>query len=94
MTKFVANTEDMLAAATVCYGEEIGLVRSTEHPPFLLGNGYFGGCVDGLGMFDALSTRPMSFLWHKYHVEVGRDQLECRLPILLYRYRFAVDGRE
>lgn len=94
MTKFVANTDVLLAAANVCYGEKIGLDRSTEHPPFLLGNGRFGGCVDGFGMFDSISTRPTSFLWHKYHVEVGRDQLECRLPILLYRYRFAVSGKE
>lgn len=94
MRRFVTNMGDMLRAAAVCYGEDIGLSRSTEHPPFLLGNGRFGGCVDGLGMFDSLTARPTSFLWHKYHVEVGRDQLECRLPLLLYRYRFAVGGRE
>ncbi len=94
MERFVTNATDLLTSAAVCYGEDIGLVRSTEHPPFLLGNGLFGGCVDGLGMFDSLTARPTSFLWHKYHVEVGRDQLECRLPLLLYRYRFAVEGRE
>ena len=94
MKEFVTNALDLLRAATVHYGEEIGLARSTEHPPFLLGNGYFGGCVDGLGMFDSLTARPTSFLWHKYHVEVGRDQLECRLPLLLCRYRFALGGRE
>ena len=94
MKRFVSNSEELLTSAAVCYGEDIGLVRTVEHPPFLLGNGYFGGCVDALGMLDALTARPTSFLWHKYHVEVGRDQLECRLPLLLYRYRFALDGRE
>lgn len=92
--KFVKDATDLLCDAAVSYGEDIGLDRSTEHPPFMLGNGYFGGCVDGLGMFGALSGQPTSFLWHKYHVEVGRDQLECRLPLLLVRYRFTVGGRE
>lgn len=83
----------MVARAAVRY-DDIGLDRSVEHPPFLLGNGYFGGCVDALGRFDSLDARPRHFVWHKYHVEVGRDQLECRLPLLLTRYRFTREGKE
>lgn len=94
MKKFVTNTENMLAAAAVRYDANIGLARSTEHPPFLLGNGYFGGCVDGLGMLNTMAESPTCFLWHKYHVEVGRDQLECRLPLVLFRYHFCLNGRE
>ncbi|MBR0443318.1 MAG: hypothetical protein IIX15_03170 [Clostridia bacterium] len=87
------DVNSMITRAAVCY-DGIGLARSTEHPPFLMGNGLFGGCVDGLGMFDSLTARPTSFLWHKYHVEVGRDQLECRLPLLLLRYAFNRDGQD
>ncbi|MBO5898390.1 MAG: hypothetical protein J6R04_05200, partial [Clostridia bacterium] len=94
MKTYVTNATELLRGATVCYGEEIGLARTTEHPPFLIGNGYFGGCVDALGMLNSLTARPTSFLWHKYHVEVGRDQLECRLPLVLFRYRFTLGERE
>ena len=93
MGAYVKNHSNMVARAAVCY-DDISLARSVEHPPFLLGNGYFGGCVDALGRFDAPGARPRHFVWHKYHVEVGRDQLECRLPLLLVRYHFTRDGRE
>ena len=94
MKEFVKNRSAMLADAAVCYRGEVGSRRSTGNPPFLLGGGVWGGCADGFGRFDSLDGEPTCFLWHKTHVEVGRDRLECRLPLLRFRYRFCLSGRE
>lgn len=62
-------------------------------PNFLLGNGLFGGCVDAFGMADTLSGTHHAYLWHLFHVELGRDRRECRVPLLLHRYRIEKDGK-
>ena len=62
-------------------------------PNFLLGNGLFGGCVDSFGMADILSGDHQAYSWHQFHVELGRDRRECRVPLLLYRYHIVKDGK-
>ena len=89
---YVENTGSILESASVrCTGD--ALLQPTETVPLYIGNGSFGGNLDRLGMMDSLYETPRCFLWHKKHVEIGRDQLECRLQLVLTRYRFYRDGR-
>lgn len=85
-----SQREAMLAEASVS--------RTTPHfddrtPNLLLGNGLWGGCVDSFGMADTLSGMHQSYLWHQFHVELGRDRRECRIPLLLCRYQIEKDGK-
>lgn len=63
-------------------------------PNFLLGNGRFGGCVDAFGMANTVTGTHQAYLWHQFHVELGRDSRECRVPLALHRYRIYKDGKE
>lgn len=63
-------------------------------PNILLGNGRFGGCVDAFGMANTITGTHQAYLWHQFHVELGRDNRECRVPLLLHRYRIYKYGKE
>lgn len=90
---YVKEYRRMLSNAAVHSGRET-LDDASEYMPYLIGNGSFGGCLDRLGMMNSLYDKPRCFLWHKKHVELGRGNTECRVQLVLHRYRFCRDGRE
>ncbi|MBO5274074.1 MAG: hypothetical protein J6I45_05625 [Clostridia bacterium] len=79
------NTGSILDGASVRYGRD-ELLQTNEYIPLYIGNGSFGGNLDRLGMMNSLYNPTRCFLWHKKHVEIGRDQLECRVYLKLTRY--------
>ncbi len=93
MNTYVQQYSRMLADASIRY-DRTALLQPTVNMNFLIGNGSFGGNLDRFGMMDSLYDAPRCFIWHKKHVEIGRDQLECRLQLVLTRYRFYRDGKE
>lgn len=90
---YVKNPQTLLSDAAVTYKTD-DLLSSNGTVPFLIGNGNFGGSLDRFGMANSFYGTERCYLWHKKHVEIGREHLECRLPLLLLRYRFRKDSRE
>lgn len=87
----ISNRNKMLDTAAVTRSNP---VFDDMTPNFLFGNGLFGGCVDAFGMADTVTGTHQAYLWHQFHVELGRDSRECRVPLLLQRYRIYSDGKE
>ncbi|MBQ8741571.1 MAG: hypothetical protein IJY79_08500 [Clostridia bacterium] len=75
------NRNQMLDTVAVT---RISPVFDDMTPNILLGNGRFGGCVDAFGMADNVIGTHQAYLWHQFHLELGRDNRECRVPLLLH----------
>lgn len=87
----VNNRNQMLDAAAVT---RTNPAFDDMSPNILLGNGNFSGCVDAFGMADTVTGSHQAYLWHQFHVELGRDSRECRVPLLLQRYHIYKDKKE